>query len=39
MFRWVREYHYEARPDDTVQDTMMFFFSDGQVRGAGRGRA
>eukprot|EP00242_Pyramimonas_sp_CCMP2087_P005226 CAMPEP_0198200456 /NCGR_PEP_ID=MMETSP1445-20131203/3465_1 /TAXON_ID=36898 /ORGANISM="Pyramimonas sp., Strain CCMP2087" /LENGTH=482 /DNA_ID=CAMNT_0043870531 /DNA_START=307 /DNA_END=1755 /DNA_ORIENTATION=- len=30
-YKWVREYHYEARPDDAVQDTMMFFFSDGQV--------
>uniref|UniRef100_A0A6T7YFR6 RNA polymerase II-associated factor 1 homolog n=1 Tax=Pyramimonas obovata TaxID=1411642 RepID=A0A6T7YFR6_9CHLO len=30
-YKWVREYHYEARPDEAVQDTMMFFFSEGQV--------
>lgn len=34
-YQWVREYHYEARPDEAVQDNMILFFKQGHVRASG----
>jgi len=30
-YHWVREYHYEAKPDESVQDNMIFFFNNDKV--------
>lgn len=31
-YKWMREYHYETKPEDANNDNIVFFFGDGEVK-------